>query len=199
MNDISSGLEILNPFLKGYGFEFDKYNFDDSSEGTLGIASYKNENKKFIIDYRFSVGQILYQFATFIVSHPFYLDNLGFTNKKKYRGHLQDQKQEEFNQLLFDFEYLLDDFFKGKCEKLKEISELQENIITEADRKIRLENGIRLDNIRIEKARKEFRKKEPLKCLDIYKFIDNKHLLNELDFKIMEFCNRTLLIKEVSY
>jgi hypothetical protein len=190
---LSEGLEILNPFLKGNGFEFDKYDFDTSSDSPLSLASYKNENKKFIVDYRFSVGQVFYQFDTFIVSHPFYLDNLGFTNKKKHKGFLPDHKLEAFNHLLHDFEYLLDDFFKGKCEKLKEISELQENIITEVDRKIRLENSIRLDNIRIDKARKEFRKKEYLKCLDIYKFVDNKHLLIELDIEIMKYCNRHIL------
>lgn len=190
IKDLSKGLEILDPFLREYGFEFDKYNFDNNSDSNLSLASYKNESKKFIVDYRFSTGQILYQYGNCIVSHPFYLDNLGFTHKKKHNGFLQNQKLEAFNNILHDFEYLLDDFFKGECDKLKEISELQENIITEVDRKIRLENGIRLDNIRIEKARREFRNKEHLKCLDIYKFVDNKDLLVELDFKIMEYCNR---------
>ncbi|MBP6758768.1 MAG: hypothetical protein KA133_05905 [Flavobacterium sp.] len=190
IKDLSKGLEILDPFLREYGFEFDKYNFDTNSESNFSLASYKNESKKFIIDYRFSTGQILYQYGNCIVSHPFYLDNLGFTHKKKHNGFLQKQKLEAFNHILHDFEYLLDDFFKGECDKLKEISELQENIITEVDRKIRLENGIRLDNIRIEKARREFRNKEHLKCLDIYKFVDNRDLLVELDFKIMEYCNR---------
>ena len=193
IKDLSIGLEILDPFMNTYGFEFDKYNFDNNSNAPFTIASYKKENKKFIVDYSFYAGQVLYQFDNFIVSHPFYLDNLGFTNKKKYRGYRLDQKQEGFNLLLHDFEYLVDDFFKGECEKLKDISELQENIITEVDRKIRLENGIRIDNIKIEKARKEFKNKEPIKCLDIYKFVDNKHLLNELDFKIMEYCNRHIL------
>jgi len=190
IEDLSKGLEILDPFLKGYGFAFDKYNFGDNSDSHLSLASYKNENKKFIIDYRFSTGQILYQYGNCIVSHPFYLDNLGFTDKKKHHGFLPNQKLEAFNHILHDFEYLLDDFFKGECYKLKEISELQENIITEVDRKIRLENGIRLDNIRIEQARREFRNTDHVKCLDIYKFVDNKYLLVELDFKIMEYCNR---------
>jgi hypothetical protein len=190
IEDLSKGLELLDPFLKGYGFEFDKYNFDTNSDSHFTLASFKNENKKFIIDYRFSTSQILYQFGNCIVSHPFYLDNLGFTKKKKHNGFLSNQKLEAFNHILHDFEYLLDDFFKGECFKLKKISELQENIITEVDRKIRLENGIRLDNIRIEKARREFRNKKHIICLDIYKFVDNKDLLIETDFKIMDYCNR---------
>ena len=190
IKNLSKGLELLDPFLKGYGFEFDKYNFDANSDNNFTLASYKNESKKFIIDYRFSTGQVLYQYDNYLVNHPFYLDHLGFTNKKKHNGFPPNQKLEAFNHILHDFEYLLDDFFKGECYKLKEISELQENIITGVDKKIRLENGIRLDNIRIEKARREFRNKEHLKCLDIYKFVDNKDLLVELDFKIMEYCNR---------
>jgi len=190
IEDLPKGLELLEPFLKSYGFEFDQYNFDTNSDSHFNLASYKNESKKFIVDYRFSTSQILYQCDNCIVNHPFYLDNLGFTDIRKHNGFMPNQRLEAFYHILYDFEYLLDDFFKGECYKLKEISELQENIITEVDRKIRLENGIRLDNIRIEKARREFRNKDHLRCLDIYKFVDNKNLLIELDFKIMEYCNR---------
>jgi predicted glutamine amidotransferase len=190
IKDLPKGLEILDPFLKKYGFEFDKYNFDNNSDDHRTLASYKKENKKFIVDYRFSTTHVLYQYGNCMVSHPFYLDHLGFINKKKHNGFLPNQKLKAFYNILHDFEYLIDDFFKGECEKLKEISKLHENVITEVDRQIRLENGIRLDNIRIEKARREFRNKDHIKCLDIYKFVDNKYLLVELDFKIMEFCNR---------
>ena len=190
IKDLSIGLETLDPFLKGYGFEFDKYDVDKRSEGHFTLASYKNDSKKFIIDYRFSIGQVFYQYDDSIVSHPFYLDHLGYSDKKRHRGFIYGNKLEVFNHILHDFEYLIDDFFKGECYKLKEISELQENIITEVDRKIRKENSLRLDDIRIEKARREFRNRDHIKCLDLYKFVDNKSLLNELDFKIMEYCNR---------
>lgn len=190
LEDLPKGLEILEPFLKGYGFEFDKYNFDNNSDSHLTLASYKNDSKKFIVDYRFSTAQILYQYGNCIVNHPFYLDHLGYSVKRKHNGFMPNQRLEAFNHILDDFEYLLDDFFKGECDKLKEISELQENIITEVDRKIRLTHNIRLDNIRIEKARREFRNKDHIKCLDIYNFVDNKYLLVELDFRIMEYCSR---------
>jgi hypothetical protein len=190
--ELSKGLEKLDPFLKKYGFEFDKYDIDHHSDSHFTLASFKKENKKFIIDHSFSIEQILYQCDDSIISHPFYLDHLGFSEKKMHKDFLQNRKIEAFNNILHDFEYLVDDFFKGECHKLKEISELQENIITEVDREIRKENSIRLDNIKIEKARREFRRKEYLQCLDVYKFIDNQYLLVELDFKIMEYCNRNL-------
>lgn len=196
IKELSKGLETLDSFLKNYGFEFDKYEVDTNTKSHFTLASYKKENKKLIIDHSFSFEQILYQCDDSIVSHPFYLDQLGFFEKKRHKDFLQNRKIEAFNDILHDFEYLVDDFFKGECHKLKEISELQENIITEVDKEIRKENSVQLDSIKIEKARREFRNKELLKCLDIYKFIDNKYLLEELDFKIMEYCNRNLWKQE---
>ena len=85
---------------------------------------------------------------------------------------------------------MIDDFFKGECINLIEFSKLQDKVITELDRKIRIENSIKFDNIRIEKARQVFRNKEYKKCLAIYSFVDNKNLFEEIDNKVIEFCNR---------
>ena len=95
-----------------------------------------------------------------------------------------------FKHILHDFEYLVDDFFKGDCTKLKEIAELKDNTIAEVDRKFRKENRIRTDTNRIEKARQVFRITELKKCLAIYRFVDNKNLLADLDNKIIEYCKR---------
>lgn len=190
LRDLSKGLSTIEPFLRGYGFELDEYEIEKGSEGHFALATYKHENKKFIIDYSFSIGQALYQYNDSIASHPFYLDQLGFADKKKHKDFLSDNQLAEFKYLLHDFEYLVDDFFKGDCNKLKAISELQDNIITELDRKLRKEKSIRFDDIRIERARQIFRKKEYKKCLNIYRFIDNKNLLEELDNRIIEFCER---------
>jgi len=190
LNDLSKGLETIQPFLNGYGFELDEYNIEKKSGEHFALATYKNENKKFIIDYRFSIGQILYQYENSIASHPFYLDQLGFADKKQHNDFLSDNHLAEFKHILHDFEYLTDDFFKGECKKLKKISELQDNIITEVDRKARKENSLRVDILRIEASRQAFRTKEYKKCLDIYKFVDHKNLLMELDNKIIEYCKR---------
>lgn len=192
IKDLSKGLETLDSFLKEHGFELDKFDIDKHSDGHFTLASYKNESKRFIIDYRFSIGQVLYQYDNSIVSHPFYLRHLGFADQKKHKTFLSDNNPQAFKNILHDFKYLTNDFFTGDCKKLKEISELQDNIIVEFDKKIRKENNLRLDSIRIEKARKEFRNKQYIQCLDIYRFIDNKYLLMELDHRIMEFCERNL-------
>jgi len=192
LKELTKGLEIIEPFLKGYGFELDEYDIEKNEEGHFTLVTYRNESKKFIIDYRFSIGQALYQYGNSVVSHPFYLDNLGFADKKQKKVFLSENSPEVFRYILHDFEYLVDDFFKGDCNQLKEISKLQDNTITDIDRKIRKENSVRIDTIRIEKARQEFRNKQFEKCLDIYRFVDQKNLLLELDNKIMEYCNRNI-------
>ena len=192
LKELTVGLETVQPFLNGYGFELENYNINKDSDGYFAFASYTNGNKKLSIDYRFSIGEVLYQYKDSIVSHPFYLDQLGFADKKHHKGFLLKNHLEEFKYILDDFEFLVDDFFKGECNKLIEISILQDSIITELDRKIRKENSIKFDNIRIEKARQLFRNKEYKKCLAIYSFIDNKNLFEEIDNKVIEYCNRHL-------
>ena len=176
--------------MKGYGFERDEFGVEKKPEGHVAIATYKNKGKKFIIDYHLSIGQVLYQYENSIASHPFYLDNLGFEDKKLHKGFISVIQLEEFKHILHDFEYLTDDFFKGECNKLQKISALRDNIIDEVDRKIRKEKSIQFDSFRIEKARQYFSKKEFKKCLDIYKFVDNKNLFGELDNKAIEYCKR---------
>jgi hypothetical protein len=192
LKNLTKGLETIEPFLKGYGFDLDTYDIEKTPQGHFALAAYKNESKKFIIDYSFSIGQVLYQYDNAIASHTFYLDQLGFADKKLHKDFLSENQLAEFQHILHDFDYLLDDFFKGECNKLINISELTDNIITEVDRKSRKESSIQLERIRIEKARIEFRKKDLRKCLDIYKFVDNKNLIAELDNQIMAYCKRNM-------
>lgn len=188
--NLTTGLKIINPFLNEHSFYFDKYEKDSDSSGEYFIGSYKNQQKKFIIDYRFSIGQVLYQFGNSIVSHTYYLDQLGFEDKKLHAGFLSEDKPEEFNNILHDFAFLVDDFFIGECKKLKEISKLRDNIIFELDREIREKNSIKNDIIRIEKAREKFRLIEFKKSIDIYNAVVNKNLLTDLDENIIKFAKR---------
>jgi hypothetical protein len=45
-----------------------------------------------------------------------------------------------------------------------------------------------IDVMLIEKAREDFKKKDFKKSLEIYGSVENKDLLEELDKKIIEFC-----------
>lgn len=188
--DFKEGLEILSPFLVQHNFVLDKFIDKKGSREQFTVVSFKNENKQFIIDYRFSIGQVLYQYDNLILSHPFYLDQLGFADKKRHKDFIADNKLEEFKYILHDLKYLVDDFFTGECIKLKEFAKLQENIIIELDRKVRGETSIKNDIIRIEKARQKFRNKEFQKCLDTYKAIENNNLLTELDDNVIAYCKR---------
>ena len=71
---------------------------------------------------------------------------------------------------------------------MKEISKLQDNIIAEYDKKARDGYNLEFDKLRIEKARQEFSNKKFQKSLEIYRSIDYKELMNELDEKLIEFC-----------
>jgi hypothetical protein len=190
LKEVIKGIESIEPFLFGYGFEFEDYQIGIGPDRHFTIASYRNESKKFLVNYHFSFVQVHYQYENSVASHPFYLDQLGFADKKLHRDYTSNFQHDAFRNILHDFEYLIEDYFSGKCTRLIEISKLHDSIITEFDRNIREESNIRIDTIRIEKARQEFRKKEFNNCLKIYKVIDNRDLLGELDNKIIEFCKR---------
>ncbi len=190
--ELKKGLELLNPFLSEHNFALNKFIDKKGSREQFTVVSFKNESKQFIIDYRFSIGQVLYQYDNSILSHPFYLDQLGFADKKLHKDFISDNKLEEFKYILHDLKYLVDDFFTGECIRLKEFAKLQGNIITELDRKVRGETSIKNDILRIEMARQKFRNKELQKCLDTYHAIENNNLLTDLDDNIISYCNRNL-------
>lgn len=188
--DLTKGLEVLEPFLAQYNFDFDNYENFKGASGRFTLAKYKNDNKEFILGYSYSIGQIVYQFDDFAVSHDFYLDKLGYACKKKFQDFQTNDKLLPFTHILYDFELLVDDFFVGECLRLKEIAKLHNNIITEYDKKAREGYNIKFDKIRIEKARFEFRKKDFKKSLDIYKSVEFKNLINDLDTRIIAFCKQ---------
>lgn len=190
LKDVIKGIETIEPFLIKYGFEFEDYQIDIGPDGHFTFASYRNESKKFLINYHFSLGQVHYQYKNSIASHPVYLDHLGFAGKKLHKDYISVHQHDGFMNILHDFEFLIEDFFKGECIKLLEISKLQDSIITEFQGDIKKESIIRTDTLRIEKARQEFRMKEFKKCLNIYKAVDDRDILGELDDKIIEFCKR---------
>jgi hypothetical protein len=78
-------------------------------------------------------------FENAVASHPFYLDHFGFADKKLHTDYISGNQPETLTCILHDFEYLIDDFFKGECIKLKEISKLQDHYNTEVKRNKRKE------------------------------------------------------------
>jgi hypothetical protein len=92
LKDLIKGLEILEPFLGRHGFALDNHENGKGSGGQFTVATFKNGRKSYIIGYRFSIGELGYQFDNFQVGHPFYLDHLGFTDKKQFPGFQSDDK-----------------------------------------------------------------------------------------------------------
>lgn len=80
-NDLSKGLEIIEPFLKQHDFKFKKHEEFKGSNSHFLLTKYKKDRKEFILGYHCSIGQVVYQFENISLSHDFYLDKLGFANK----------------------------------------------------------------------------------------------------------------------
>ena len=185
---LTKGLEILEPFLQQYGFKFDNYENEENFVGIFTIATYKNQNKKFIINYLPTIGRVDYQIDNIKAYHDFYLDQLGYANKRNFRGFNENNRLLGFNQILQDFDFLVDDFFKGDCVKLKQLSELNEKILKEYNKKAHEEFSAQFDLIKIEEARNAFRKKDYKKSLGIYIKVENTNLLSSLDSRLIENC-----------
>ena len=190
LKGLKPGLDILEPFLKRHDFGFDNYENFKSSSGQFTFARYRNERKQFILGYHFSVGQVVYQYDNLQLSHDLYLDQLGFSGKKQLKDIQTDNKLLAFNHILHDFKFLVEDFFEGECFKLKEFSKLPDNIITEYDKKAREGYNLQFDKLRIDKAREEFGKKAFKKSLEIYRTVEYKNLINDLDKSIIAYCER---------
>ncbi len=190
LTDLTNGLQILEPFLFRYGFVLDNYENGKGSGGQFTIANYKKGNKKFIIGYRFSIGELGYQFENFSVGHTFYLDHLGFADKKQFPDYQSDDKLLAFRHILHDLEFLIEDFFIGSCDQLVEAAKLQDKFIKEHNEKSQIEYNYQFDKIAIEKARQKFKEKDYKKCLQIYMTIEHKNLLSDFDKKAIDYSVR---------
>lgn len=187
---LTNGLEILEPFLGRHGFTFDNYESGKGSGGQFTVATFKNGRKQFIIGYRFSIGELGYQFDNFQVGHSFYLDHLGFADKRQFPDFQSDDKLLAFRHILHDLDFLTDDFFKGSCDKLVEAAKLQDKFVKEHNAKAQEDYNNHFDQMKIDRARHKFKEKDYKGSLDIYKTVEHKNLLNDLDKKTIEYCKR---------
>lgn len=185
LEDLTKGLEVLEPFLNEHGFKFDCYENFNGSEGQFTEAIYKNSSKKFIISYSFSIGQVVYQFNHSKLNHHFYLDKLGYADEKRFPDFQFDDKLLSFNNILLDFQYLVDDFFNGSCEQLTEFAKLRDELL-----KAQEEFEYKYDLIKIDHARKLFVRKQFENSFEFFQAVDHKGLLNDLDKRIINYCNQ---------
>jgi hypothetical protein len=188
--DLTKGLEILEPFLGRHGFALDNYENGKGSGGQFTVATFKNGRKSFIIGYRFSIGELGYQFDNFQVGHTFYLDHLGLADKKKFPDFQSDDKLLGFRHILYDLDFLVDDFFNGSCDKLIEAAKLQDRFVKEHNKKAQEDYNNHFDQMKIKRARNKFKEKDYKGTLDMYKTVEGETLLNNLDKKIIEYCKR---------
>ena len=99
LSDLVNGLEVLKPFLHKYNFTFDNNQNGKGSDGQFTKATFTNNNKKFIISYRFSIGQVIYQCDKFLVTHNFYLDGLGHAEEKQFPDFQSNDKLKGFQNI----------------------------------------------------------------------------------------------------
>jgi hypothetical protein len=190
LTDLVKGLEILEPFLTRHAFAFDNYENGKGSGGQFTNAYFKSGLKKFVIGYRYSVTELYYQYDSFKVGPAFYLDHLGFADKKQFPDFQSDDKLLAFRHILHDFDFLVDDFFNGSCDKLIEAAKLQNMFVKERNQKAQEEYNKHFDQMKIERARHKFKEKDYKGTLDIYNTVEHKSLLNVLDKKTIEYCER---------
>ncbi len=188
--DLTKGLEILEPFLGRHGFTLDNYENGKGSGGQFTVATFKNGLKSFIIGYRFSIGELGYQFDNFQVGHTFYLDHLGLADKKQFPDFQSDDKLLAFRHILHDLDYLVGDFFEGSCDKLVEAAKLQEKFVKDHNEEAQQDYNNHFDLMKIDRARHKFKEKDYKGTLDIYTTVEHKTLLNDLDKKTIEYCKR---------
>ncbi|MRX47822.1 hypothetical protein [Pedobacter puniceum] len=190
LKDLTKGLEILVPFLGRHGFTLDNYENGKGSGGHFTVATFKNGRKSFIIGYRFSIGELGYQFDNYQVGHTFYLDHLGLADKRQFPDFQSDDKLLAFRHILHDLDYLVDDFFQGSCDKLVEAAKLQDKFVKEQNEKAQADYNNHFDLMKIDRARHKFKEKDYKGTLEIYKTVEHKNLLNDLDKKTIEYCKR---------
>ena len=166
------------------------YKNEKKSDEYFVAATFKNGRKKFIINYKDSIRQVIYQFDNSKVCHDFYLVQHGLADKKQLLNFHSDNKHIAFKHIPVDFEFLVGDFFKGNCIKLKKFSKRQDNVITMHNEKLRGEYNVKFDEFRIVTARMEFTKKDFKRSLEIFNTVEHKNLLIELDNKIIKYCER---------
>jgi hypothetical protein len=190
LKDLTKGLEILVPFLGRHGFTLDNYENGKGSGGQFTVAIFKNGRKRFIIGYRFSIGELGYQFDNYQVGHTFYLDHLGLADKRQFPNFQSDDKLLAFRHILHDLDYLVGDFFEGSCDNLVEAAILQEKFVKDLNEKAQQDYNNHFDLMKIDRARHKFKEKDYKGTLGIYKTVEHKTLFNDLDKKTIEYCKR---------
>ncbi len=159
-----------------------------SSGGQFTNATYIKEKKKFVIGYRFSVGRLEYHFNNSVVMHNFYLDGLGYADKRQYPNSQSEDLQTPFRHILADFEYLKNDFFVGQCVELKKIAISQTKYYEELQARLYADEELKNDKKIIDRARQQFKFKNYKGCIDIYKTVSKNYLLTEFDKTTLQRC-----------
>ncbi len=184
--ELINGLELLEPVLTKHGFTLDNYENGKGSGGQFTIATYKNGDKKFVIGYRFSVGELYYQCDDSAVGHDSYLRHLGFTDKMKFPDFQSDDKLESFRNILADFELIKADFFEGDCKELKRIAKVLKETTELENKKRQTDYTDHFDQEVIRRARQEFKDKKFKESIRTYGTVKKKELLTDLDKKTLK-------------
>lgn len=186
--ELINGLDLLEPFLTRHGFMLDNYENGKGSGGQFTIATYKNGHKKFVIGYRFSIGELYYQYDNLKVGHDFYLKQLGHAGIMKFPDFQSEDRLQTFRNVLHDFELIKDDFFEGDCIEFKRIEKLQKDYTDELQGQSKIKGQNEADVRKIEIARQKFKSKDYNGSLTIYKTVIHKDLLSDFDKRTIDYC-----------
>jgi hypothetical protein len=190
--ELIDGLKLLEPFLTKYGFTLDKFENQKGSGGQFTTATYIKGNKKFVIGYRASIGELYYQCGKLTVGHPFYLEQLGHKDKMKFPDFQSDDKLQSFRHILQDFELIKKDFFEGDGTELNRISKIQDKVSKARNKESQAKYTDSFDLKIIRKARQEFKDKKYKDAINTYGTVNNKELLTDIDTKTLKIARERI-------
>jgi len=190
--ELINGLKLLDPFLTKYGFTLDSYENGKGSGGQFTTATYSNGEKKFVIGYRYSIGELYYQCGKLTVGHPFYLEQLGQGDKMKFPDFQSDDKLQSFRHILQDFELIKKDFFEGDGTELKRIAKIQDKVSKARNKESQAKYTDSFDLRIIRRARQEFKDKKYNDSINSYGTVNNKELLTDIDTKTLKIARERL-------
>ena len=113
VKQLREGARILDPLMNAHGFTFSMDATGKGSGGHFAQGSYRHENRRLELHYRFGLGVVIYHMGEFSLEHGDYMRLLGVHKDSKFCSASLDTTLDGFSRLKEDLECLCTDFLAG--------------------------------------------------------------------------------------
>ena len=107
-----AGIELLNPVLVPAGFVFTLNDHGKGSGGWFASGSYKRDERRLELHFRYSLGLVQYHVGTYKLDHESYMRFAGVYGQNKYPD-FPERPLESFVHLASDISTYCSDFLSG--------------------------------------------------------------------------------------